>query len=92
MRRTIVSPKISHMIGECHLTRNVAVRVLAGLYGELPQQYARYKVLRTPEDSTRFFDRRWRYDAHVTFHVDDSTSPDHLFVVDFEHQSRLRPG
>jgi hypothetical protein len=95
VRRTIVSPKMSRLIGECRLTRNAAVRVLAGLYGELSQRYDIYKVFRNPEDSQRFFffDSITDGDSmHTfTFHVDDSTSPDHLFVVDLEHQSRLRP-
>ncbi len=79
----------------CSLTRNAAVRVLVGLHGDLPQQYGRYKSLRNPDDPSLFFYFYGITDGDknhtFTFHVDDSTSPDHLIVVDLEHQSRLRP-
>ena len=91
MRRTLVSPEITRLIGQCRLTRDGAVRVFAGLHGELPQRYARSRGLRHPEDDRLFF-----FDAFgdgelmhtFSFHVDDSTSAEHLLVTDLEHESR----
>jgi len=92
VRRTVVSPEITRMIGECRLTRLGAVRVYAGLHGELPQRYDRYRGLRHPEDGRLFlfFDAFADGDLmHTfTFHVDDSTSAEHLIVIDLEHESR----
>ena len=84
MRRIEVSSKIARKIGECGLTRNGTVRILAGLHGELPQRYTRYRGLRHPDDDRLFFffdvladgDRMYTF----TFHVDDSTSAEHLIV------------
>ena len=94
MRRLNVSPKSSRQIGECRLTRTAMVRVLAGLHGELPQQYHRFKAFRNPEDTTQFFYFDGIADGDLmhtfTFRVDDSTSPDHLIVVDLKHESRPR--
>jgi hypothetical protein len=92
VRRTIVPPEISRLIGACRLTRAGVVRLMAGLHGELAQRYARYSRLRHPEDDRLFF----FFDAFAdgdrmhtfTFHVDDSTSAEHLIVTDLEHESR----
>ena len=83
------------MIGACRLSRTVLVRVLAGLHIDLPQQYGRFRAFRNPEDPRRFFYFVAIADGDAmhtfTFHVDDTTSPDHLFVVNLEHQSRPVP-
>jgi len=92
VRRTVVPPEITRLIGECGLTRDGVVRVFTGLHGELPQRYARFRGLRHPEDDRLFF----FFDAFAdgdrmhtfTFHVDDSTSTEHLIVADLEHESR----
>ncbi len=92
MRRTVVPPEITRLIGKCRLTRNGAVRVFAGLHGELTERSARYRGLRHPENDRLFF----FFDAFAdgdlmhtfTFHVDDASSPEHLIVQDFEHESR----
>jgi hypothetical protein len=80
------------MIGECGLTRSGIIRALAGLHGELSQHYARYRGLRHPEDERLFFFFDVVADGGLmhtfTFHVDDSTSPEHLIVTDLEHDSR----
>lgn len=55
MRRTLVPPEITQMIGACHLTRDAIVRLLTMLHGELPQQYSRFQQLRHPEDERLFF-------------------------------------
>jgi hypothetical protein len=96
VRRTIVPPEISRLIGNCGLTRAGLVRVLAGLHGELSQRYDRYRRLRHPDDDRLFFFFDAFADGDVmhtfTFHVDDSTSPEHLIVTDLEHESRpIRP-
>ncbi len=92
MRRTKVPPEITRLLGMCGLTRNGAVRVLAGLHDELPQQYGRWQHLRHPEDDRLFFFVIAVADGGLlhsfTWHVDDSTSPEHLLVTDFEHKSR----
>jgi hypothetical protein len=61
------------------------------LRSELEDHYATYSVLRD-EEEPRYF----RYPLtfadggsmhEFTFVIDDSTSPDHLFIEDFEHES-----
>lgn len=95
MRRTIVPPEISRMIGDCRLTRNGAVRVFAALH-DLPQRYGRFRHLRHPEDDRRFFFFEAVADGGLmhtfTFHIDDSTSAEHLIVADLEHESRPLAG
>jgi hypothetical protein len=68
------------------------VRFLHGLRSDLEDHYRIYCVLRD-EEEPRFF----RYlvtfaDAGLMhefeFVIDDSTSPDHLFIEDFEHDLR----
>jgi hypothetical protein len=90
-----VPAEITRMIGQCGLTRHGIVRVLTNLHGELAVRYSRYRGLRHTEDDRLFF----FFDACVdgdkmhtfTFHVDDSTSAEHLIVVDLEHESRPLP-
>jgi hypothetical protein len=64
----------------------------AGLHGELPSHYERYRGLRHPDDDRLFFYFDAFADGNVmhtfTFHVDDSTSAEHLIVVALEHDSR----
>jgi hypothetical protein len=92
VRRIKVSAVIARKIGECGLTRNGIVRILAGLHGELPQAYTHYRGLRHPEDDRLFFFFDALADGGLmhtfTFHVDDSTSAEHLIVKDLEHESR----
>jgi hypothetical protein len=45
---------MTHLLGQCQLTRNGAVRVFTGLH-ELPQRYQRFRHLRHPEDDRLFF-------------------------------------
>jgi hypothetical protein len=81
------------MIRDCGLSRNGGLRLFAGgLHGELQQHYDRYRSLRHPDDDRLFFFFDAFADGGVmhtfTFHVDDSTSAEHLIIVDFEHESR----
>ena len=55
MRRTLVPPEITRMIGQCGLTRHGALRVFAGLHGELSRHFTRFCGLRHPEDDRLFF-------------------------------------
>jgi len=91
VRRTLVPPEITRMIADCRLTRNGALRVFAGLHGELPQRYGRFRRLRHPEDDRVFLFFDAVADAGLmhtfTFHIDDSTSPEHLIVRNLEHDS-----
>src|SRR5579864_5779084 len=92
MRRTVVDSEITRLVGDCRLSRTGTVRILANLHGELPQHYERYQRLRHPEDDRLFFFFAALADGNqmhtFTFHIDDSTSKEHLIVVDLEHQSR----
>ncbi|MBY0524175.1 MAG: hypothetical protein K2R98_12290 [Gemmataceae bacterium] len=63
---------------------------LNGLRSDLENHYRVYSVLRD-EEEPRFF----RYLVSIAdgglmhefdFVIDDSTSPDHLFIEDFEHE------
>lgn len=92
MRHMVIPAGITRRIGECRLTRSGVVRILAGLHGELPRHYARYSGLRHPEDDRLFFFFDACADGDLmhtfTFHVDDSTSPDHQIIRALEHESR----
>jgi hypothetical protein len=85
---------LANLPAERRLTRNGIVRILTGLHGELPQRYSRFRNLRHPEDDRLFFFFDAVADGSVlhtfTFHVDDSTSAEHLIVEDFDHESRPR--
>jgi hypothetical protein len=92
VRRTIVPPEITALIGACRLTRQGVVRLLSMLHGELPQQYGRFRNLRHPEDERLFFYFVALFEEGVrhtfTFTVDDSTSAEHLLIADLEHEAR----
>jgi hypothetical protein len=92
VRQTKVPPEIARLIGDCGLTRNGVVRVLAGLHSELRQQYDRYRSRRHPEDERLFVFPDAFADGDLmhtfAFHVDDTTSAEHLIVKDLEHGSR----
>ena len=93
MRRTVVPPEITRMIRDCRLTRNAAIRVLTGLHESLPQHHD--SSPRHPEDDRLclFLDAIADGGQMHTFvfSVDDTTSPDHLIVVDLEHHARPIP-
>lgn len=92
MRRLIIWPGISRRIGACGLTHEGLLLFLNGLRSDLENHYQIYCVLRD-EEEPRFF----RYVVtfadgglmhELDFVIDDSTSPDHLFIEDYEHSSR----
>jgi hypothetical protein len=89
MRKLILWPGISRRIGVCGLSHEGLPRFLNRMRFDLEEDYAIYRVLRDDEDP-RFF----RYlvtfaDGNLMhefdFIIDDSTSPDHLFIEDFAH-------
>ncbi len=91
MRRLILLPVISQRIGEL-LSRNGIVRLLTALHDELPGLYSRYRNLRHPDDDRLclFFSTLGDGSQmhRFTFFVDDTTSPDHLIIEQFEHDAR----
>ena len=91
MRRLIIWPGISRRIGACSLTHEGLPVFLNRLRSDLEDHYRLYSILRD-EEEPRFF----RYLVtfadgglmhEFVFVIDDSTSPDHLFIDDFEHDS-----
>ena len=92
MRKLIIWPGISRRIGACGLTHEGLLVFLNGLRFDLENHYRIYSVLRD-EEEPRFF----RYLAAFSdaglmhefdFVIDDSTSPNHLFIEDFEHEAK----
>lgn len=89
MRRTMIPPEISRMLGG-FLSRTGIVRVLAALHEELPRLYPLLQDIRHPDDE-RYFSYPLSVADGETVHgiyfvVDDSTSPDHLIIADFVHE------
>jgi hypothetical protein len=91
MRKLIIWPGISQRIGACGLTHDGLLRFLNGLRSDLEEHYGIYCVLRD-EEEPRYFrylvafadgDLMHEFD----FVIDDSTSPDHLFIEGFEHDA-----
>jgi hypothetical protein len=81
---------MSRKLGGCGLSRNAAIRLLVGLRDDLERRYALYRSARHPEDEQFFRYLLSIADEAVThrffFVVDDSTSPDDLFIIDFRHE------
>lgn len=91
MRKLIIWPGISRRIGACGLTREGLSRLLNGLRSDLEGQYSLYRGLRD-EEEPRFFHYLVTIADNGLMHefdlvIDDSTSPDHLFIEDLEHDS-----
>lgn len=92
MRKLIIWPAISRRIGACGLTHQGLTAFLNGLRSDLETHYAIYRVLRD-EEEPRFFRYLVAFADGGLMHefdfvIDDSTSPDHLFIEDFVHESR----
>jgi hypothetical protein len=90
MRPLRIDPEMSRRLGGCGLSRNAVVRFRTSLRDDLENDYQVYRSSRHPEDQ-RFF----RYNLAIAdgprthrffFVIDDSTSPDDLFIVDFNHE------
>ena len=91
MRVTKVPPEISRKIRECRLSRSGLLRLLASLHADLPQQYDLHKRRRHPEDDRLFLFPGAFADGGLMhtfeFHIDDSTSAEHLLVSGLEHDT-----
>jgi len=92
MRKLIIWSEISRRIGQCGLTHEGLSLFLNELRSDLEDHYRLYCGLRD-EQEPRFFRYLMTFaDGDVMhkfeFIIDDSTSPDHLFIEDFEHESR----
>jgi hypothetical protein len=82
---------MSRRLGECGLSRSAVIRFHAGLRDDLEKRYQLYRSSRHPQDP-RFFRYFLAIADETTTHrfdfvIDDSTSPDHLFVVEFRHET-----
>jgi hypothetical protein len=91
MRKLILWPGISRRIGAYGLTHEGLPVFLNGLRSDLEDLYKIYCVLRDVEEP-RFFRYLVAFADGGLMHefdfvIDDSTSPDHLFIEDFEHTS-----
>ena len=91
MRRLIIWPGISRRIGACGLTHASLPVFLNSLRSDLENHYHVYCVLRD-EEEPRFFHYLITFADGGLMHefdfvIDDATSPDHLFIEDFEHDS-----
>ena len=87
MRKLIIWPGISRRIGTCGLTHEGLLRFLNRLRLELEDDYQTFCDLRD-EENPRFFRYLVTFADGGLMHafdfvIDDSTSPDHLFIEDF---------
>jgi len=89
MRRLRIDPEMSQRMGDCGLSRNAMVRFMVALRFDLENDDQRNCTVRHPVDS-RFFlyrlaiaDGMWTH--RFLFLMDDSTSPDDLFIINFQH-------
>jgi hypothetical protein len=85
---------MSRNLGLLGLSRNAAVRFLARLRDELENRYSLYSSVRHPEDE-RYFRFFLAVDDEDFMHrfwfvVDDSTSPDDLFIMSLWHERSPR--
>ena len=91
MRRLRISRELSQRLGACGLSRNAVVRFRVALRDDLEKRYPLYRTKRHPDDERFFTYLLPIADGAVThrffFVIDDSTSPDDLFIIDFKHVS-----
>lgn len=91
MRRFRIDSEMSRKLGECRLSRNAVVRFRSNLSYDLENHYQSYRLWRHPKDQRFFLYFLSVADGASThsfsFVIDDSTSPDDLFIVDFRHES-----
>lgn len=89
LRKMVVSPQVSRRIGTFGLPRVVLLGLLAHIHGDLAREYESTEMPRT--DDPRFISHRLIFaDSDGVKHrfslvADDSTSPDHLIVVQISH-------
>jgi hypothetical protein len=92
MRRLRIDAGMSRRLGSCGLSRNATVRLYAALRDDLENGYPIYRPSRHPDDNRVFLYFLSVKDGPTThrfvFTLDDSTSPDDLFIVDVRHEAR----
>jgi hypothetical protein len=92
VRRLRIDKEMSRRMGECRpqLSRNAVVRFRVELRDDLEDRYHLYRSLRHPADQRFFLYSLPVADGALThrfsFVIDDSTSPDDLFIIDFNHK------
>src|SRR5881227_652030 len=91
-RKVIVEPRVSRALRACGLSREGLLRALNMVHYDLADDYPRHLGRRDPQQPDHFRYRRQMLDGNTLhefdFGVDDSTSPDHLFVNGLDHRSR----
>lgn len=91
MRRTSIPPAVSQELGR-RLGRAGILRALTELHGTLPREYGLFRRFRLSDDEHLFSYFLAIAEGSLlhtlTFDIDDSTSPDHLLVVNVEIDSR----
>jgi hypothetical protein len=92
VRRLRIDKEMSRRLGECRpqLSRDAMVRFRVGLRDDLENRYHLYRSRRHPADQ-RFFPYSLPVADGALLHrfafvIDDSTSPDDLFLIDFKHR------
>jgi hypothetical protein len=90
VRRLRIDREMSRRLGNCGLSRNAAIRFRVRLRDDLENGYHLYRSSRHPEDE-RFFSyvlavADGPLTHRFTFVIDDSTSPDDLFIFDLWHE------
>jgi hypothetical protein len=92
MRKLIIRPEISRRIGQCGLTHEGLPVFLNRLRSDLEDRYEINRSLRDEQEPRLFRFLMAFADGGLLhefeFVIDDSTSPDHLFIEDLEHESR----
>jgi hypothetical protein len=82
---------MSRRLGDCGLSRTATVRFLLRLRDDLENHYQHFRSMRHPRNPEFFGYLLAVADGAVmhrfSFIIDDSTSPDHLFIIDFWHES-----
>ncbi len=91
MRKLILWPGISRRLGTCGLTHEGLLALLNRLRSDLENNYRIHCPFRDQEEP-RFFHYLVTISEGALMHqfdfvIDDSTSPDHVFIEDFEHES-----
>lgn len=90
MRRLRIDSEMSRRLGECGLSRNAVVRFHVALRNDLENRYELFRSSRHPQDPRFFHYSLAVVDGAVThrffFVIDDSASPDDMFVIDFRYE------
>jgi hypothetical protein len=92
VRRLRIDQEMSRRLGECQpqLSRNAVVRFHVQLRDDLENRYHLYRFWRHPADQRFFIYSLPVADGALlhrfSFVIDDSLSPDDLFIINFKHE------